>query len=87
MAARIAQQALGLGPIEGLLSDPDVDEILVSGTAPVWVERGGRLELTELAFSTEAELRETIERLLSRAGRRADESEPICDARLPTARA
>ncbi len=83
VAERIAQQALGLGPIEALLRDPQVDEVLVSGTAPVWVERDGRLEVTDVAFASEAELRETIERLLSRAGRRADESEPICDARLP----
>ena len=55
-----------------------------AGRAPIWVERGGRLERDRrLAFATEAELREAIERLLARAGRRADESEPICDARLP----
>ena len=83
VAERIAQQALGLGPIEALLRDPGVDEVLVSGTAPIWVEREGRLEVTEVAFGSDAELRETIERLLARAGRRADESEPICDARLP----
>ena len=83
VAERMAQQALGLGPLEGPLDDPLVDEILVCGTAPLWIERGGRLERTELAFGSEAELRETIERLLARAGRRADESEPICDARLP----
>ncbi len=83
VADRIAQQALGLGPIEPLLRDPEIDEVLVSGTAPIWIERAGRLEATELAFSSEAELRETIERLLARGGRRADESEPICDARLP----
>jgi pilus assembly protein CpaF len=83
VSARIAEQALGLGPIEGLLSDPGVDEILVAGTGPIWVERAGRLEPTELAFASEDELRETIERLLARAGRRADESEPLCDARMP----
>ena len=75
------QQALGLGPLERLLRDPLIDEVLVCGTRPIWVERGGRLEATDVAFETETALRETIERLLSRAGRRADESEPICDAR------
>ena len=82
VAERAAQQALGLGPLEPLLRDPDIDEVLVSGTRPIWVERGGVLERTDGSFATEAELREAIERLLARAGRRADESEPIC-ARMP----
>lgn len=83
IVARISRRALGLGPLEALMRDPSVEEILVSGTAPVWVERAGRLERTELSFSDEAELRHTIERLLAPAGRRADDSEPVCDARLP----
>ena len=83
LAGRIAERALGLGPLEPLLRDPGVDEILVSGTRPVWVERGGRLERTSAAFATESDLRHTIERLLAPAGRRADEAEPLCDARLP----
>ena len=83
LAARIADRALGLGPLEPLLRDPAVDEILVSGTRPIWVERAGRLEPTSAAFAGDAELRHTIERLLAPAGRRADEAEPLCDARLP----
>lgn len=83
LAARISRRALGLGPLEALMRDPSVDEILVSGTAPVWVERAGRLERTALAFEDEAALRHTIERLLAPAGRRADDSAPVCDARLP----
>lgn len=83
LTARVEERALGLGPLEPLLRDPQVDEILVSGTGPVWVERGGRLERTSAAFATEADLRHTIERLLAPAGRRADEAEPLCDARLP----
>ena len=82
-SARIAERSLGLGPLEPLLRDPAVDEILVSGTRPVWVERAGRLEPTTAAFASEADLRHAIERLLSPAGRRADEAEPLCDARLP----
>ncbi len=83
LVARIAERSLGLGPLEPLLRDPAVDEILVSGTRPVWVERAGRLEPTTAAFASEADLRHAIERLLSPAGRRADEAEPLCDARLP----
>ncbi|CAB5035430.1 unannotated protein [freshwater metagenome] len=80
---RIAERALGAGPLEALLRDPQVDEILVSGTDLVWVERGGRLIRTEARFETEDQLRLTIERLLAPAGRRVDEAEPLCDARLP----
>ena len=56
---------------------------MVSGTAPVWVERGGRLERTSVRFAREADLREAIERILAPLGRRVDEAEPLCDARLP----
>ncbi|MBE2314683.1 CpaF family protein [Solirubrobacter sp. CPCC 204708] len=83
LAARIAQRAFGLGPLEPLLADPAVDEIMVSGTAPVWVERRGRLERTGVRFEREADLRDAIERILAPLGRRADESQPLCDARLP----
>jgi pilus assembly protein CpaF len=83
LVARISRRALGLGPLEELMRDPSIDEILVSGTQPVWVERAGRLERTTLAFEDETALRHTIERLLAPAGRRADDSAPVCDARLP----
>ncbi len=83
IAERIMQRAMGAGPLQPLLGDPEVDEILVSGTRPVWVERGGRLSITELKFASEEELRLTIERMLAPAGRRVDEAEPLCDARLP----
>jgi pilus assembly protein CpaF len=80
---RIAERALGAGPLERLLRDPEVDEILVSGTEPIWVERGGRLAQTDSSFESDDQLRLTIERLLAPAGRRVDEAEPLCDARLP----
>ena len=80
---RIAERAFGLGPLEPLLRDPDVEEVMVSGTAPVWVERHGRLERTDARFAREADLREAIERILAPLGRRVDEAEPLCDARLP----
>ncbi len=83
LAERVAERSFGLGPLEPLLADPEVDEVMVSGTAPAWVERGGRLEPTGVAFATEAELRHAIERILAPLGRRVDEAEPLCDARLP----
>jgi pilus assembly protein CpaF len=83
LAGRMAERAVGLGPLEPLLRDHSVDELMVSGTAPVWVERCGRLSQTDERFESEGELRHAIERILAPLGRRADESEPICDARLP----
>ena len=80
---RITERALGAGPLERLLRDPEVDEILVSGTKVIWVERGGRLAKTDASFESDDQLRLTIERLLAPAGRRVDEAEPLCDARLP----
>ena len=80
---RIIERTLGAGPLEALLRDPTVDEILVSGLAPVWVERAGRLIETAVQFESEDVLRLAIERLLAPAGRRVDEAEPLCDARLP----
>src|SRR5687768_10796527 len=83
LATRIAERAFGLGPLEPLLGDPAVEEIMVSGTSPVWVERGGRLERTDVAFARESDLREAIDRILAPLGRRVDEAEPLADARLP----
>ena len=83
LVERIAERSFGLGPLEPLLADPEVDEVLVCGTAPAWVERAGRLEPTEARFDSEGELRHAIERILAPLGRRVDEAEPLCDARLP----
>jgi pilus assembly protein CpaF len=83
LVQRIAERALGAGPLERLLRDPEVDEILVTGTEPIWVERRGRLAQTDSSFESDDQLRLTIERLLTPAGRRVDEAEPLCDARLP----
>jgi pilus assembly protein CpaF len=85
LAARVARRSFGLGPLEPLMADPDVDEIMVNGAGPgatVWVERRGRLEPTGVAFDVEAELRHAIERILAPLGRRVDEAEPMVDARL-----
>ncbi len=80
---RIAQRSFGLGPLEELLADPAVDEIMVNGPGLVWVERAGCLEATDLCFADAEELRHAIERILAPLGRRVDEAEPLADARLP----
>jgi len=79
----VAERSFGLGPLEPLLADGDVDEIMVNGTGPVWVERRGHVERTDIAFGDERRLRDVIERILAPLGRRVDEAEPMCDARLP----
>ncbi len=75
--------ATGLGPLEPLLADPSVDEVMVNGHGDVWVERRGLVERTSAAFTTEAELLHAIERVIAPLGRRVDEASPMCDARLP----
>jgi pilus assembly protein CpaF len=76
-------RTVGLGPLEPLFDDPEVDEIMINGTAPIWVERRGRLEVTAVRFASDGDLRHAIERMLAGVGRRVDRSEPLCDARLP----
>ncbi len=86
LVRRVAERSFGLGPLEPLLADPDVDEIVVNGAGPggrVWVERRGRLEPAGEGFAGEPELRHAIERILAPLGRRVDEAEPMVDARLP----
>lgn len=78
----VTERSLGLGPLEPLLADASVEEVMVSGTRCVWVERGGRIEATDVAFASEAELRHVIDRILAPLGRRVDAAEPLCDARL-----
>jgi pilus assembly protein CpaF len=82
LAARVVRLATGLGPLEPLLSDPRVDEVMVNGPGEVWVERGGRIEPTSVRFGSESELMHAIERILAPLGRRVDEASPLCDARL-----
>src|SRR3954471_13790601 len=83
LTARIVRLATGLGPLEPLLADPSVDEVMVNGPDDVWVERRGLVERAAAAFASESELMHAIERILAPLGRRVDEASPMCDARLP----
>jgi pilus assembly protein CpaF len=80
---QIGDGILGLGPIEPLVRDPDVTEIMVNGPDAVYVERGGRIYWTGASFANEDQLRRIIDKIVGRVGRRIDESSPYVDARLP----
>jgi pilus assembly protein CpaF len=80
---RVVDDLVGLGPLEALLADDAVTDVLVNGPAEVWVERRGVLERTDVAFSDERELVAVIERVITPLGLRLDRSSPIVDARLP----
>ena len=82
LIARVVRDSVGLGPLEALLADPAVEEVMVNGPDTVYVERGGRIEATGVAFAGEEELRDAIERILAPLGRRVDELSPMVDARL-----
>ncbi|WP_246000199.1 CpaF family protein [Nocardioides pocheonensis] len=79
----IADDILGYGPIEPYLRDDSVSEVMVNGPFDIWLERKGRLTRVEAKFNDEAHLRRTIDKIVSRIGRRIDESSPMVDARLP----
>ena len=79
----IQNEMLGLGPLEPLLADPSVSDILVNGPSSVYVERRGRIEPTDVKFDSDQHLLRVIDKIVSRVGRRIDESSPMVDARLP----
>ena len=83
IAQEIADDILGYGPIEPFLRDPDLTEVMVNGPDDIWIERSGRLQKVDGRFNDEAHLRRTIDKIVSRIGRRVDESSPMVDARLP----
>jgi pilus assembly protein CpaF len=82
LVREVMDEIFGLGPVEELLRDPQVTDILVNGPARVYVERQGRLELTGASFRDDAHLLAVIQRIAGRVGRRIDESSPMLDARL-----
>jgi pilus assembly protein CpaF len=79
----ISAEILGYGPIEPLLKDPTINEVMVNGPRQVYVERQGKLELTDIAFQDDDHVMRVIDRIVSPLGRRIDESSPTVDARLP----
>jgi len=83
LAQDVHDEMFGLGPLEPLLADPAVNDILVNTYSQVYVERRGKLELTDITFYDDAHLMKIIERIVSRVGRHIDESTPMVDARLP----
>ena len=83
LASEIADDIFGYGPLERLLNDSTVSEVMVNGCNDVWIERDGRLTKTPLRFSDDSQLRRIITKMVGQIGRRIDESSPMVDARLP----
>jgi pilus assembly protein CpaF len=83
LAGEIADDIFGYGPLERLLADPSISEIMVNGPHDIWIERQGRLSETTLRFTDASHLRRIITKMVGQVGRRIDESSPLVDARLP----
>ena len=83
LSKEIADDILGYGPLERLLADDSITEIMVNGPGDIWIERQGRLYETTVRFNDESHLRRIINKMVAQVGRRVDESSPMVDARLP----
>ncbi len=83
LTQEVADDILGYGPLEPLLRDPDISEVMVNGPAQIYVEANGKLTLAAAQFADEAHLRRTIDKIVAKVGRRVDEASPMVDARLP----
>ena len=79
----VSDDILGYGPIDRLLKDEDISEVMVNGPNSVYVERSGKVEKTTASFVDETHLRRIIDKIVGQVGRRIDEAQPLCDARLP----
>jgi pilus assembly protein CpaF len=82
LSREVLHEVFGLGPLEPLLQDPTINDILVNTYRKVYIERGGKLEKTNVVFKDNAHLTHIIDKIVSQVGRRVDESSPMCDARL-----
>ncbi|HEY3028504.1 MAG TPA: CpaF family protein [Pyrinomonadaceae bacterium] len=82
LVSEVQHELFGLGPLEPLLADPGISDILVNGPESIYIERRGKLEVTNVAFKDNEHLMRVIERIVSSVGRRIDESSPMVDARL-----
>ena len=78
----LLDEVLGLGPLQPLLEDPVISEVMINHARQIFVERAGRVMLSPVVFESDAQLRQVIDRVVSSVGRRVDESSPMCDARL-----
>lgn len=83
LVRRVVDESVGLGVLEPILADPTVSEIMINGHETIYVERAGQLEVWPTPFSSEEQLLQTIDRIVSTVNRRVDESSPMVDARLP----
>lgn len=83
LLSRLIDESVGFGPIESLLKDDDITEILVNGPKEIYVEKNGKLELVDITFKDESHVRHIVDRVVAPLGRRIDESSPMVDARLP----
>ncbi|MFN8019411.1 MAG: ATPase, T2SS/T4P/T4SS family, partial [Acidimicrobiales bacterium] len=79
----VSDDILGYGPIDRLLKDEDISEVMVNGPNSVYVERSGKVEKTQASFVDDTHLRRIIDKIVGQVGRRIDEAQPLCDARLP----
>ncbi len=83
LVGEVHHELFGLGPLEPLLADPTISDILVNSFSSIYIERRGKLEKTTISFKDDEHLRRVIERIVSTVGRRIDEAQPMVDARLP----
>ncbi|MEO4054197.1 CpaF family protein [Solibacillus sp. CAU 1738] len=83
LVTRILDESVGLGPLEPLINDPNITEILINGYNEVYAERNGKLEEVEISFRDDEHVRHIVDRIVAPLGRRIDESSPMVDARLP----
>lgn len=83
LTAEILDDILGYGPLERLIADDSITEIMCNGPDDIWIERGGKLYETTVRFTDESHLRRIINKIVSQIGRRIDEASPMVDARLP----